>query len=188
MCTLPGRLPRGHPALTYRGDSSKVAEHRRKPYFMPFPNRIFRMLPPLLAAILPLSGCASAGDSWVELGGQRYAVEIADDDAERARGLMFRDAMDADQGMLFIHESEQPLAYWMKNTRIALDILYFDGARKLVSQQRDVPPCTLGDRCPPYPSDAPARYVLELNAGQAQKLGLEDGAELRFGPGIPGTP
>ena len=138
----------------------------------------------LLAASC-LSGCASAGGPWVELGGQRYVVEIADDDAERARGLMFRDAMADDRGMLFIHDSQQPLAYWMKNTRIPLDILYFDDERRLVSQRRGVPPCSLGDRCPNYPSGAPARYVLELNAGQAERLGLQDGAELRFGPGIP---
>jgi uncharacterized membrane protein (UPF0127 family) len=137
-----------------------------------------------LITLLLCSGCASAGGPWVELGGTRYQVEIADDDAERARGLMFREAMDADRGMLFIHEREQPLAYWMKNTKIALDILYFDDQLKLVSQQRDVPPCTLGDRCPPYPSDAPARYVLELNAGQAAKLDLQDGAQLRLGPDI----
>ena len=138
----------------------------------------------VLITLLLCSGCASAGGSWVELGGERYQVEIADDDAERARGLMFREAMDEDRGMLFIHEREQPLAYWMKNTKIALDILYFDDQLKLVSQQRDVPPCTLGDRCPPYPSDAPARYVLELNAGQAAKLDLQDGAQLRLGPDI----
>lgn len=131
------------------------------------------------------SGCGNAGEHWIELQGQRFQVEIADDDSERARGLMFRDAMDADRGMLFIHERQMPLAYWMKNTRIALDILYFDNERKLVSQQRDVPPCSLGNRCPPYPSDEPARYVLELNAGQAAKLGLKDGAELAFGPDIP---
>ncbi|MES2859606.1 MAG: DUF192 domain-containing protein [Pseudomonadota bacterium] len=131
------------------------------------------------------SACASAGDPWVELAGERYAVEIADDDAERARGLMFRDTMAARSGMLFIHEGEEPLAYWMKNTRIPLDILYFDHARKLVAQQRDVPPCSLGDACPSYPSDAPARYVLELNAGEAERLKLADGEELRFGPGIP---
>lgn len=135
--------------------------------------------------LLAASGCASGG-SWVELAGQRYAVEVADDDAERERGLMFRDAMAEGDGMLFIHQRQEPLAYWMKNTRIGLDILYFDEARRLVSQQRDVPPCSLGDRCPPYPSDAPARYVLELNAGQAEKLKLENGMELRFGPGIPG--
>ena len=134
---------------------------------------------------LALSGCAFGGP-WVEIGGQRYVVEIADDDAERERGLMFRDEMAADRGMLFVHDREEPLSYWMKNTRIALDILYFDDSATLVSQQRNVPPCSLGDRCPPYPSAAPARFVLELNAGQAARLGLTDGAVLRFGPGVAG--
>lgn len=138
-----------------------------------------------LVAACSLSACAGARQPWVELGGHRYVVELAQDDAERARGLMFRDAMDADRGMLFIHDTQEPQAYWMKNTKIALDILYFDNDHKLVSQQRDVPPCSLGDACPPYPSNAPARYVLELNAGQAEKLKLQDGALLKFGPGIP---
>jgi uncharacterized membrane protein (UPF0127 family) len=141
--------------------------------------------PILLLVICSLSACASAHSPWVELGGHRYAIEIADDDAERARGLMFRDTMEADRGMLFIHDRQEPQAYWMKNTKIPLDILYFDNARKLVSQQRDVPPCSLGDSCPPYPSDAPARYVLELNAGQAAQLKLENGMQMTFGPGIP---
>ena len=132
---------------------------------------------------LAASGCVS-GDPWVEIAGQRYAVEVADDDAERARGLMFRDEMASDRGMLFVHDREEPQAYWMKNTHIPLDILYFDDSARLVSQQRDVPPCSLGDRCPPYPSAAPARYVLELNAGQAQRLQLKDGAMLQFGPGV----
>ncbi|ODU49256.1 MAG: ACR family protein [Lysobacteraceae bacterium SCN 69-48] len=138
---------------------------------------------PLLACAM--SGCAGASQPWVELAGQRFTVELADDDAERARGLMFRDAMAEDRGMLFVHDTQEPQAYWMKNTRIALDILYFDNDRKLVAQQRDVPPCSLGDACPSYPSNAPARYVLELNAGQAEKLKLQDGATLTFGPGIP---
>src|SRR5262245_22084149 len=99
----------------------------------------------LSVSLLLLAGCASASGKWVELNGKRYSIEIADDDAERARGLMFRDAMDADHGMLFIHDSEAPQAYWMKNTRIPLDILYFDNAHRLVSMQRDVPPCSLGD-------------------------------------------
>ena len=132
----------------------------------------------LLFAMLALSGCASARAPWVELAGHRYTVEVATTDAQRERGLMFRDALAVDHGMLFIHERQQPLAYWMKNTRIPLDILFFDDARKLVAQQRDVPPCTLGDACPAYPSAAPARFVLELNAGQAAKLHLENGAEL----------
>ena len=139
----------------------------------------------ILLATLSLSACASAGSQWVELGGHRYGIEVAKDDAERARGLMFRDAMENDHGMLFIHDRQEPQAYWMKNTKIPLDILYFDDGRKLVSQQRDVPPCSLGDACPAYPSDAPARYVLELNAGEAARLKLKDGALMTFGPGIP---
>ena len=131
------------------------------------------------------SGCGNAQDHWVELDGHRFHVEIADDDIERSRGLMFRESMDENRGMLFIHDSQQPLAYWMKNTKLPLDILYFDSERRLVSQQRDVPPCSLGNRCPPYPSHAPALYVLELNAGQAAKLGLKAGSALTFGPGIP---
>jgi len=138
----------------------------------------------LTASLLLLAGCASAKGPWVELNGKRYTIEIADDDAERARGLMFRNEMEQDHGMLFIHDVEAPQSYWMKNTHIPLDILYFDDARRLVSQQRDVPPCSLGDACPPYPSAAPARYVLELNAGEAAKLELETGAELRFGPDV----
>ena len=138
-----------------------------------------------LLAASSLSACASARGPWVELAGQRYAIEIADDDAERARGLMYRDTMEDGRGMLFIHDTEEPQAYWMKNTKIPLDILFFDNSRKLVAQQRDVPPCSLGDACPSYPSNAPARYVLELNAGEAARLKLQDGAELSFGPGIP---
>ncbi|MCD9048036.1 MULTISPECIES: DUF192 domain-containing protein [unclassified Luteimonas] len=138
----------------------------------------------LACLVLLATACATAGGRWVELGGERYIVEVADDDASRARGLMFRDSMPRDHGMLFIHEEERPQAYWMKNTRIPLDILYFDSGLRLVSQQRDVPPCTAGDRCPPYPSAAPARFVLELNAGEAARLQLQDGAQLQVGPGI----
>src|SRR5207342_2672593 len=106
------------------------------------------------------------------------------DEAERARGLMFRDAMAADHGMLFIHDSEEPQSYWMKNTKIPLDILYFDHARRLVSAQQGVPPCSAGDQCPPFPSDGNALYVLELNAGTAQALGVKAGDSLVFGPGV----
>jgi len=138
-------------------------------------------------AAASLSACAStAGDGdgrWVELKGKRFNVEIADDEAERARGLMFRDEMAADHGMLFVHDGEEAQSYWMKNTRIPLDIIYFDHARKLVSVSH-APPCSLGDGCPPFPSEGPALYVLELNAGTVEALGAKAGDELKFGPGI----
>jgi len=138
-----------------------------------------------VGTLLPLSGCASGSSPWIEIKGQRFSVEVSDDHSERARGLMFRDRLEPGTGMLFVHADEQPLAYWMKNTRIALDIFYFDAARRLVSVSRGVPPCSLGDRCPPYPSTGPAQYVLELNAGQANALGIAPGDEIVFGPGIP---
>jgi uncharacterized membrane protein (UPF0127 family) len=138
-------------------------------------------------AALMLCGCATAagdGDAWVELKGKRFTVEIADDPAEREQGLMFRDELATGHGMLFLHDAEEPQAYWMKNTRIPLDILYFDRARKLVSVAH-APPCSAEDRCPAFPSQGPAIYVLELNAGAAEELGVKAGDELKFGPGVP---
>src|SRR5690606_5121689 len=147
-----------------------------------------RFLPLALAcAVLLPTACAHEG-AWVELGGERFVVEVADDDQERARGLMFRDRLEDGHGMLFIHEREERQAYWMKNTRIPLDSLYFDRGLRLVSQQRGVPPCSAGGACPPYPSRAPAQYVLELNAGEARRLKLQDGAQMRLGPGIEAPP
>jgi len=127
--------------------------------------------------------------SWVEFHGHRYAVEVASTDPARARGLMFRDRMPADHGMIFIHESERPLSYWMKNTHIPLDIFYFDAHRRLVSVSRNTPPCNLGNLCPPFASEGPALYVLELNAGIADRVHAKKGDPLKFGPGIaPSTP
>ena len=76
--------------------------------------------------------------------------------------------------MLFIFPDEAPRSFWMKNTRIPLDILYFDSQQNLVSMQQDVPPCRT-ERCPSYPSEGPARYVLELNAGMASRLNVQTG-------------
>ena len=142
----------------------------------------------ILAAAIGTTACSgSGGRDWVEVGGQRFIVEVADDHDERARGLMYRESMPAAHGMLFVHEREEPLAYWMKNTKIPLDILYFDAERKLVSIQRGVPICTAGDRCPNYPSRGPAKYVLELNAGRSDNLALKRGDPITFSERIPQT-
>ena len=131
-----------------------------------------------IALTLPLTACAAhPSGPYVELNGHSYTIEIAADDASRAHGLMDRTEMAADHGMLFVFDDDAMRAFWMKNTKIPLDMLFFDADRKLVSVQHDVPPC-LGDPCPAYSSGAPARYVLELNAGQAGKLGVTSGDEL----------
>jgi uncharacterized membrane protein (UPF0127 family) len=131
----------------------------------------------LLAMVAALPACAR-GPS-VELKGQDFSVEIADNDAAREHGLMDRTEMAADHGMLFVFQDDAPRAFWMKNCKFAQDMLFFDADRRLVSVQHDVPPCT-ADPCPPYSSGAPARYVLELNAGQARKLGVSPGDELQI--------
>jgi uncharacterized protein len=146
--------------------------------------RCFRLALVACLSLAPLMGCASGSPAWVELKGERFEVEVADDGPERNRGLMYRDQLPDGTGMLFLHDTEERLAYWMKNTRIPLDIFYFDSKRRLVSVSRGVPACSLGDRCPPYPSAGPALYVLELNAGEAGRLGVAKGDELVFGPGI----
>jgi len=133
----------------------------------------------LLLCVLMLAtctACASGGPS-VELGGKRFGIEIADTTQEQALGLMFRDEMPADQGMLFIFPNEAPRSFWMKNTRIPLDIMYFDKDLIMVSISAEAKPCKV-KRCPSYPSIAAAKYVLELNAGTAAELGVGPGDRL----------
>lgn len=127
-------------------------------------------------ALLPVAGCASQQPE-VGLKGERYVVEIADSFEEQTRGLMFVREMPRDRGMLFVYPAAQPQAFWMKNCYIPLDILFFDGDARFINAHYDVPVCR-GDPCPSYSSAAPARYVLELNAGVGRALGLKRGDPL----------
>jgi len=122
------------------------------------------------------TACAAGGPS-VELGGKRFVVEVAETQQKQALGLMFRESMPADEGMLFIFPTESPRSFWMKNTRIPLDIMYFNADLVMVSISANTPPCRVS-RCPSYPSLAPAKYVLELNAGVASELGVGPGSRL----------
>ena len=130
----------------------------------------------LFALVGTMSACGAKGPA-VDLHGHTFAVEIADTEAAREHGLMERTQMDPDHGMLFVFDDDAPRAFWMKNTKIPLDMLFFDAERRLLSVQHDVPPCT-ADPCPAYSSGAPARYVLELNGGRARALGVTVGDEL----------
>ena len=129
-----------------------------------------------LLMLAACSACAS-GEPRVVLGGKTFSVEIADSSEEHQLGLMFRDSMPADHGMIFIFPDEAPRSFWMKNTRIPLDIMYFDKDLKMVSISADTPPCRVA-RCPSYPSVVPAKYVLELNGGSAASLGVGVGDKL----------
>jgi uncharacterized membrane protein (UPF0127 family) len=137
-----------------------------------------RFLPVLLLLLLSTSSCMSS-EPRVRLGGEWFSVELATTPKDQSLGLMFRESMPDDHGMLFIFPTEARRSFWMKNTRIALDIFYFDEELKLVSVSENTPPCRV-QQCPSYPSDGPARYVLELNAGKAQQLGVSVGDPLEL--------
>jgi uncharacterized protein len=131
--------------------------------------------------LLALATACSASPT-VTLNGEKFTVEIADTGSEHAIGLMYRDKMPAKHGMLFLFDAEYPQAFWMKNTLIPLDILYFDEDFRFVSGSYDTPPCRESNEtmCPAYPSDAPAKYVLELNAGVGKALNLKPGDQLVY--------
>ncbi len=88
---------------------------------------------------------------------------------ERKRGLMFRDDLPEKRGMLFDFRKEGFHSIWMKNTFLNLDIVWLDEDLKIVYIKRDTPPCLEGE-CPVYKNTAPARFVLEINAGKADTL------------------
>jgi uncharacterized protein len=134
----------------------------------------------LLMLALLLTGCPRP-EPTVTLKNREFTVELAQNDADRARGLMFRESMPEDLGMLFVFDDEQMRYFWMHNCKMSLDIFYFDAALKLVSVAENVPPCNLPEsQCPNYPSAAPAKYVLELNAGMAKRLNVQAGDELQL--------
>lgn len=140
------------------------------------PARLTRSVRSLLVLTLMLStvvGCR-ANEPWAEVGGKRYYLQIADDPQERRQGLMFVESMPDNEGMLFIFRSMEPRAFWMLNTRIPLDILYLDDELRIVAWSLNTPPCRTRN-CPNYPSGRPAQYVLEVNAGEMEALGVAIG-------------
>ena len=107
------------------------------------------------------------------------SVEIAADEEMRAQGLMYRDHIDPGKGMLFVFPQDGVTSFWMKNTRIPLDMIWIDSNRKIAGMRENVPPCHV-ENCPSYGPGVVARYVLEVGAGEAAKHGLKVGDPLQF--------
>lgn len=110
--------------------------------------------------------------------GNRYSfhVEIADDADERAQGLMGRKYLARNEGMLFVFAAENVQTFWMKNTQVPLDVLFFDASGTFVSRVK-MPPC-FADPCPSYLSAGRALTALEINAGVADMLHVGSGWKL----------
>ncbi|WP_417724996.1 DUF192 domain-containing protein [Salipiger sp.] len=140
----------------------------------------------LLALLIAAPAAAACRDDTVMLrgdwGGARFRVAVADDAAERARGLMFVEEMAPSTGMLFVYEREQPTAFWMKNTLIPLDMIFADAEGRVVSVHSDAVP---HDETP-IPSGGAVQYVLEINGGLAARMGIVSGSEMQH-PAINGA-
>lgn len=138
----------------------------------------------LLTLALCATGCTEKvseqlSTTSMQIGSATYTLEIAANDAQRARGLMYRDQMPADHGMIFIFDDEQVRSFWMKNTRIPLDIIYLSDQGKVVSIKSMKP---FDEKS--VSSEFPARFAIELNAGQAQRCGILPGDVIIIPPSV----
>jgi uncharacterized membrane protein (UPF0127 family) len=134
------------------------------------------------AVLLALSPAAVAQEAALEpleivtsSGTHQFSVEVMRTDEQRARGLMHRRFMAQDRGMLFDFKREEPVAMWMKNTYLSLDMVFIDKSGKVVNVAENTEP--LSERI--VPSSGPVLAVLELNAGTARRIGLKPGDRLR---------
>lgn len=156
---------------------------------MPGTMRLTTIRRLLIAALVWASATAGAfsfcAPDQVDLkgawGSARFSVEVADDHEERARGLMFRESLPRSAGMLFIYEQPAPLAFWMRNTLIPLDMIFLDETGVVRKIHENAIPL---DETPISGGDAPMLAVLEINGGLARKLGITEGSALRH-PGLP---
>ncbi|MCC1492689.1 DUF192 domain-containing protein [Cognatishimia sp. F0-27] len=127
----------------------------------------------------PVAASISCSDSTIWLRGAfgtaRFSVDVADDPEARAQGLMFVESMPASKGMLFVYPSPRSVAFWMKNTLIPLDILYADAAGVVRHIHPEAIP---GDETPLPGQHDGIQYVLEINGGLAEDMGIGVGAEM----------
>lgn len=116
---------------------------------------------------VPLVAETDAGD-------RSFTIEIADEPQERSAGLMFREAMDDDHGMLFVFEQTQPVGFWMKNTPLPLDLVFIgeDGRVREIHRGEPFSEALIA-------SGEPVRFVLELKHGTAQRTGVKEGDLVR---------
>jgi uncharacterized protein len=107
---------------------------------------------------------------------QKLDIEIADTEYKTQTGLMYRSSMEDNQAMLFVFPDSQVRSFYMKNTQIALDIIFINSSKEIVSFQKNAQP--FDERS--LPSNVPSQYVLEINAGLSDTWGLETGDRIEF--------
>ena len=135
-----------------------------------------------LAGALCFSTTTAAADPTITITyptGARVHAELADTPQKRSRGLMFRERLAPRTGMLFVFEEVGEWSFWMKNTKVALDILWLGPDQRIVHVEENVPGCKQ-DPCPEYKPNKNALYALELPAGSVKREKLAEGMKLEF--------
>ena len=144
---------------------------------------------PVAGALALAGGGLLGGAAWAQdaacredaidlrgpFGQARFAVEVADTPQEQARGLMFVEELPRGEGMLFAYPEPGPVSFWMRNTLIPLDMLFLSAEGVVTRIHENAVP---RDETPIPGGDA-VQYVLEINGGLAERLGIEPGAEAR---------
>ena len=123
---------------------------------------------------------SQAADALLAINDTVFEVELAITPEERKTGLMRRKKLASNQGMLFIYPEPQIISFWMKQTLIPLDILFFDSHGQLLETFEDIPPCKTSN-CKRYTNQNPSQFVLEVPAGTTRqlKIMIGDGFEIR---------
>ncbi len=136
----------------------------------------------LLCLSLFMVSTGSADDAsfmTLTIKGKQVRVEAARTEREKEKGLMFREKLGTNEGMLFIYQRPETLTFWMKNTRIPLSIAFAD-ERGIIVDIQDMEPFSLA----PHASLRPAKYALEMNQGWFERNGVKIGDVIRFPSGL----
>ncbi|MCS7133368.1 MAG: DUF192 domain-containing protein [Candidatus Caldarchaeum sp.] len=136
----------------------------------------------------PFSSDAATTEStqrhYVKLKTRVFYVEVAKTDTERSRGLSGRPNLPEDAGMLFVFKQPGKYGFWMYEMRFSIDIIWLDESKQVVHIVEKAQPCNPTEACPVFVPDKDAKYVLEVNAGISEKVGLKIGDVVEFSPGL----
>lgn len=148
------------------------------------------LVPVCVLLSLAAAGCGGGSATLDDLqtrmltlpGGQQIRTEVMVRPEDMLRGMMFRDLVAPDHGMLFIHNQPAHYGYWMYQVRIPLDIVWMDRGKTIVEISPNTPPCQSKSarECPTFGTNSSGMYVLELGGGMAEKYGLKVGDTIRF--------
>jgi uncharacterized membrane protein (UPF0127 family) len=141
---------------------------------------VSRAFPVVLAALIAGfgAGIAAAAPRWavaVLPSGHEFALEVAADDATRGRGYMGREKVGAREGMIFVFDDDGRHSFWMKDCKVALDMVWLDTNFRVVWVALDRTPCPAKGECPSIAPPVSARYVVEFAAGTVTAESLRAG-------------